>query len=127
MRYLRGTTNYGVFYTHKDSRLIGFVDSDYVRDLDMRKSTTCYVFTLGGGAISWRSMLQPTVALSTTEAEYMAAVECAKEAVWLHCLVNELGVSQDLVKLYCDNQSAIYLAKIQVFHARTKHIDVSEL
>ena len=52
MWFLRGTTNYGVFYTHKDSRLIGFVDSDYVRDLDMRKSTTCYVFTLGEGAIS---------------------------------------------------------------------------
>lgn len=71
MWYLRDTINYRVIYTHEDNRLIGFVDSDYTRDLDMKKSTTGYIFTLGGRAISLRSMLQLSVALSMIEVEYM--------------------------------------------------------
>lgn len=85
--YLRDTTNYGVVYTHEDNRSIGFVDSDYVGDLDIRRSTTSYVFTLGRDAIFWRSMLQLAIALSTTEAEYMAMVECAKEVLRLLYLI----------------------------------------
>lgn len=104
--------------------MIGFVDLDYVRDLYMRRLKTGYVFTLGGGAISWKLMLQLMVALSTTEAEYMAMVECAKETIWLCGLVNELGVSQNLVELHYDNQSIIHLAKNLVFHAMIKNIDV---
>lgn len=85
--YLRDTTNYGVVYTREDNRSIGFVDSDYVGDLDIRRSTTSYVFTLGRDAIFWRSMLQLAIALSTTEAEYMAMVECAKEVLRLLYLI----------------------------------------
>jgi hypothetical protein len=91
---------------------------------DDKRSTMGYVFTLIGGPICWRSMIQSTVAMSKTEAEYMAAVEAAKEALWLTELVKELGIQQVGVSLYCDSQSAIYLAKNQVYHARTKHIDV---
>ena len=69
-------------------------------------------------------MVQPLVALSTTESEYMAMIEVAKEALWLKGLVKELGIDQGGVRLQCDSQSAIYLAKHQVYHARTKHIDV---
>ena len=69
-------------------------------------------------------MIQPTVAMSTTKAEYMAAAEAAKEALWLTGLVRELGIQQIGVPLYCDSQSVIYLAKNQVYHERTKHIDV---
>jgi hypothetical protein len=69
-------------------------------------------------------MIQSTIAMSTTEAEYMVAAETAKEALWLTGLVRELGIQQVGVLLYCDSQSAIYLAKNQVYHARTKHIDV---
>jgi hypothetical protein len=69
-------------------------------------------------------MIQSTVAMSTTEVEYMAVAEAAKEGLWLIGLVRELGIQQVGVPLYCDNQSAIYLAKNQVYHARTKHIDV---
>ena len=69
-------------------------------------------------------MIQPTVAMSTTEAEYMAATEAAKEALWFTGLVRELGIQQVRVPLYCDSQNAIYLVKNQVYHARTKHIDV---
>ncbi|KAE8693888.1 putative pentatricopeptide repeat-containing protein [Hibiscus syriacus] len=102
----------------------GYVDSDYAGDLDNRRSTTGYVFTLGGGPICWKSTVQSIVALSTTEAEYMATAEAAKEALWLTGLVKELGVQQGGVQLLCDNQSAIHLAKNQVYRARTKHIDV---
>ncbi|KAL5705396.1 hypothetical protein ACHQM5_023705 [Ranunculus cassubicifolius] len=103
---------------------VGYVDSDYAGDLDKRRSTTGYVFTLAGGAICWRSILQSTVALSTTEAEYMALTEAIKEAIWLQGLMDDLGVWQESLKVRCDNMSAIFLARNHTFHARTKHIDV---
>jgi len=74
--------------------------------------------------VSWRSILQSTVALSTTEAEYMAMIEAIKEAIWLQGLLDDLGIEHDLLKINCDSMGAIYLAKNQVYHARTKHIDV---
>ena len=88
------------------------------------RSTTGYVFTFSQVPVSWRSTLQSTVALSTTEAEYMVMTEAMKEAIWLQGLLDDLGVDQDLLKINCDSMSAIYLAKNQVYHARTKHIDV---
>ena len=104
--------------------IVGYVDANYAGDLDDRRSSIRYVFTLAGGPICWRSMIQSTFAMSTTEVEYMAVTEAAKEALWLTGLVRELGIQQVGVSLYCDNQSAIYMAKNQVYHARTKHIDV---
>ncbi|KAE8699949.1 hypothetical protein F3Y22_tig00110569pilonHSYRG00219 [Hibiscus syriacus] len=102
----------------------GYVDSDYVGDLDNRRSTTGYVFTLGGGPICWKSTVQSVVELSTTEAEYMAAAEAAKEALWLTSLVKELGVQQGGVQLLCDNQSAIHLAKNQKVHTDENATDM---
>ena len=95
------------------------MDSDYAGDLDRRRSTTGYVFSIHGAPVSWRSMLQATVALSTTEAEYMAIAEGVKEALWLWGFLCDLGIEQDHVDLWCDSQSAIHLAKNQVHHART--------
>jgi hypothetical protein len=103
---------------------VGYIDADYARGLDDRRSITGYVFTLAGGPIYWKSMIQSTVAMPTTEAKYMAVAEAAKEALWLTGLVNELGIQQGGVSLHCDSQGAIYLAKNQVYHARTKNIDV---
>ncbi len=108
----------------EEPSVVGFVDADYAGDLDNRRSTTGYVFTLAGGPICWRSVVQSLVALSTTEAEYMAVTEAAKEALWDAGLVKELGLQQGGVEVHCDSQSAIHLAKNQVYHARTKHIDV---
>jgi hypothetical protein len=82
------------------------------------------VFTLSGCAISWKATLQSTVALSTTKAEYMAAAEAVKEAIWLRGLVSDLGLQQDDTVVFCDSQSAIHLTKNQMYHERTKHIDV---
>ena len=69
-----------------------YVDANHAGDLDDKRSTTGYVFTLGGGPICWKSMIQSLVALSTTESEYMAIVEAAKESLWLIGLVKELGI-----------------------------------
>jgi hypothetical protein len=107
-----------------DLLVIGYIDADYAGDLDDRRSTTGYVFTLVGGPICWRSMIQSTIAMSTTEAKYMAVAEATEEVLWLIGLVRKLGIQQVGVSLYCDSQSAIYLAKNHVYHGRTKHIDV---
>lgn len=127
LRYLKGTADRGIMFSREQGvvpSVVGYVDSDYAGDLDDRRSTTGYVFTLAGGPICWKSSVQSIVAMSTTEAEYMAVAEAAKEALWLTGLVKELGVEQGGVQLHCDSQSAIYLANNQVYHARTKHIDV---
>ena len=79
LRYLRGYSDRCIEFGGTDLKLEGFCDADYAGDIDSRRSTSGYVFILGGGAVSWRSKLQATVALSTTEAEYVAAAEAAKE------------------------------------------------
>jgi len=79
---------------------------------------------LSQAPVNWRSILQSTVVLSTTEVKYIAMMEATKEAIWLQGLLDDLGIEQDLLKINCDSTSAIYLAKKQVYHARTKHIDV---
>ena len=125
LRYLYGTVDVGLLFK-KDcgQQCVGYCDSDFARDLDKQRSTTGCIFALGGGPVSWRSILQSTIALSTTEAEYMAATEAVKEAIWLKGLLGDLGVIQENIAVFCDNQSAIFLAKNQTYHARTKHIDV---
>ena len=82
-RYLRGTSDKCLHYGGSNTDVVGFVDFDYADDLDKSKSLTGYVFTVGGTAISWKATLQHSIALSTTEAEYMALAEVVKEAIWL--------------------------------------------
>ncbi|KAH7301632.1 hypothetical protein KP509_23G035000 [Ceratopteris richardii] len=124
LRYLKGTKNKCICYGKDPLELKGFCDSDMAGDVDTRKSTSGYIFTLAGGAISWCSRLQKIVALSTTEAEYISATEASKEAIGLARLCCEFGLPSKAPMLGCDNQSAICLAKNAMFHARTKHIDV---
>jgi hypothetical protein len=100
------------------------MDSDYAGNFDKRRSLTGYVFTFGDCAVSWRATLQPVVAQSTTEAEYMAIAEACKECAWLKGLYAELCGDDSCVNLFCNNQSAIYLTKDQMFHEKTKHIDI---
>lgn len=87
------------------------MDSDYAADLDKRRSLKGYVFTVGGCAVSWKATLQPVVARSTTEAEYMAIVEACKESVLLKGLYSELCGDYSCINLFSDSQSAIYLTK----------------
>eukprot|EP00253_Pinus_taeda_P002930 PITA_02930 len=98
--------------------------SDWAGDLDQRRSTSGYVFNLFGGVVSWMSKKQSVVALSTTEAEYMAATHASKEAVWLQRLCSSMGLVQGAIRIDCDSQSAIFLAKNPAYHSKTKHIDV---
>ncbi|KAL5567657.1 hypothetical protein UlMin_024232 [Ulmus minor] len=126
-RYVKGASDVGLLYKQCEStsaKLVGYVDADFAGDLDKRRSLTGYVFTLFGCTVSWKAQLQPVVALSTTEAEYIAATEGVKEAMWLKGLVGELGCVHDKVEVFCDNQSSIHLTKNQMFHERTKHIDI---
>jgi ribonuclease HI len=123
-RYLRGTSKACLRFGRIGEGLAGYVDSDYAGDLDKRRSLTGYVFTVGGCAVSWKATLQDAVAQSTTEAEYMAIAEAGKEAVWLKGLYAELCGDNSCIKLFSDSQSAIYLTKDQMFHERTKHIDI---
>ena len=105
--------------TGKRRLLQGYVDADYAGDLD----STGYVFTVAECIISWKTELQDTIGLSTIEAEYMAAVETSKEALWLRGLVETFNIIQDSVWVYCDSQSAIHLAKDHRYYKWTKHID----
>ena len=124
LRYIKGTSNVALCYGGSDLTVRGYVDSDFTGDLNKSKSTTGYVFTLAGGAVSWVSKLQTVVALSTTEAEYMSATQACKEAVWIQGLLEELGYKQENIILFCDNQSALHIARNPAFHSRTKHIRV---
>lgn len=129
LRYLKATPDRGIFYAvgttgDEDVTLGGWTDSDWAGDIDMRRPTTGYCFTLGSGAISW-SKKQPTVALSSTKAEYRAACSGTCEAVWLRRLLGELGFPQRKSSaILCDNQSCIAIARNPVFHAGTKYIEI---
>ena len=95
-RYLKGTAEHGILFSRQPgtNSVVGYVDADYAGEVDDRRSTTGYVFTLSGGPICWKSTLQSIVAMSTTEVEYMAVAEAAKEALWLKGLVKKLGLNQ---------------------------------
>ncbi|GKD76280.1 hypothetical protein Tco_1334562 [Tanacetum coccineum] len=118
LRYIKGTSDVALCFGDSYLIVTGYVDSDYAGDLDGSKSTTGYVFTLFGGTVSWVSKLQSVVAMSTTEAEYVVAAQASKEAVWLKMLLEELGHKQEKITLFCDNQSALYLARNQAFIQR---------
>ncbi|KAJ9506512.1 hypothetical protein QJQ45_005032 [Haematococcus lacustris] len=121
--YLKGTSEQGLLFGGVTG-LQGFTDADYAGDKDTARSTTGYLFTLNGGAISWSSRLQPTVAMSTAEAEYMAASSATKEALWLRKLMRDLQLEARCVQMSCDNQAALQLLHNPMATARAKHIDV---
>ncbi|GMI90726.1 hypothetical protein HRI_002741900 [Hibiscus trionum] len=105
-------------------QLSAFVDSDYSSCPDTRRSTTGYCTFLGGTLIFWRSKKQHTVSRSSCEAVYRAMASATCELVWLQALLSFFQISITQAALYCDNQFAIFLASNQVFHERTKHIEV---
>jgi hypothetical protein len=101
-----------------------FVDADRDRDLDRRISTSGYVFNLFGGEISWMSKRKAAVALSTTKDEYMETTHASKEAILLQILCSCIGLVQKVVRIDCDSQTTIFLAKKPTYHSKTKHIDI---
>lgn len=127
-RYLRGTLDHAITYEAQDDDTVvvnGFSDADWAQDPMDRRSISGNVFHLAGGAISWASKKQPTVALSSMEAEYMAASVATQQTIWLRNLFTELNFQQhESSTLFLDNRSAIHLASDPQFHNRSKHIDI---
>lgn len=125
LRYLASSANSGLVYTKANESIIGYTDADWGGCIIDRRSYTGYAFIFSGAAITWKSQKQRTVALSSTEAEYVSLAEAAKEALYLRSSLCELGLNDwsDIV-IYVDNRGAQFLANDPVFHARTKHIDI---
>ena len=124
-RYLAGTPNRGLYYGVTGTAT-GFTDADWGGS-DDRKSIGGYTFLLNGSTISWNSKKQSTVALSSTEAEYMALTQAVKESIWLQVLLSDLGAGrhqEEERNINIDNQGALALARNPEFHARKKHIDI---
>ena len=129
LRYVIGTVKHGILFQADQSlEPVGYVDADWAGDVASRKSTSGYVFIMGGGAVSWCSRQQEVVALSSTEAEYISLCTGVKEAIWLRRLVSNLGIKLKVghgpMLLLVDNQGAIDLAQNGSTNRRTKHIDV---
>ncbi|XP_061989507.1 uncharacterized mitochondrial protein AtMg00810-like [Rosa rugosa] len=124
LRYVIGTIDYGIFYqANVPVNLVGYTDSDLAGSIDDNKSTSGYVFSLRSGAISWSSKKQPIVALSTTEAEYIAGAYAGCQVLWLRGVMESLQHNQSTpTTLFCNNSSTISVAKDPVLHGRTKHI-----
>jgi hypothetical protein len=151
-RYLRATKSWGIHYwrnrpvdslpdipfeplpvdstlpsfpTHDLLQLVGFVDAAHATDLHTRRSVSGMVFTLAGGAIAYKSKLQPTVSTSSTEAEFIAAVSAAKTAKYLRSVLADLGESQSgPTPLYEDNQAAIHMINDSRPTPRSRHVDI---
>ena len=128
LRYIKGTLNYGIRFdksSDADFKLYGFSDADWAGDVNTRKSTSGYICRIGGATISWKSKRQSIVALSSTEAEYVALSSATQEIVWLRSLLAAMGLEQkEATKLHEDNQGSISLSKNPKSHSRTKHIDI---
>jgi hypothetical protein len=125
LRYLSGTAKYALVYKGASNKgLIAYTDSDYAADPVKRRSTTGYIFKLADGIISWQSRAQKTIALSATEAEYMALSDCSRQAVWIQNIFTELGLQVRPTQICADNEGGIFIASNPVQERRTKHIDV---
>jgi hypothetical protein len=127
MRYLKYTIDFQIIYrktADNGIRLFGYSDADFAGCTESRKSTSGYIFMLADAPITWSTQKQSVVALSTTEAEYIALAAATKEALWLHSLLQELDFHHEAIQVHVDNQSAIKISQNPELHKRTKHIDV---
>ena len=125
MRYLVGTTNLGLWYekgTFYD--VIGYCDTDFPGDkIERERTSGCYCF-LGKSLITWPSKKQNTIALSTTEAEYVSTANCCTQILWIKYQLKDINLRYSTIPILCDNTSAINLAKNPIQHSRSKHIDI---
>ena len=126
VRYLKGTRELKLVLGGTNPiSLVGFTDSDWANCLDTRRSVGGYSFTLGSGVVSWTTRKQKTVASSSCEAEYTAAFECGKEAIWLRTLLSGIGFAPGTsTPILCDNNAAINLSEDPSLHQRVKHVDI---
>ena len=125
LRYLKGTTSYGICFDGSlPLEITGYCDSDWGSNKEDRKSVIGFTYLICGGAISWKSKVHSSVALSTCEAEYVAISEAVKELLWIKQLFTELGIIMSTPNLFTDNRAAQFMAMNDYITARTKHIDI---
>ena len=133
LQYVKTSKSFGLVYGRQktskfvDNVLYGFADSDWASDPDDRRSTSGYIFMLNGAAVGWcsRKQVSAAQALSSCEAEYIAACEATKEVVFLRALLKDLGFEQlGSTRIYVDNTGAINMAKNPVISKKSKHIDL---
>lgn len=143
LRYVKGSLTKGIHYTSSDGTLRGYADADYANDKDSRRSVTGFLFTFGVSVFSWKSKRQRTVALSTTEAEYMSISDCSRHALWLKNLFHDLDLSfspasdgsilsstvpifsaGSAIALFNDNNGTVILTQEPIINDKSKHIDV---
>ena len=125
LKYISGTFNYGIWYTYDTTgTLVGYCDADWAGCTDDRKSTSRGCFFLGNNVAAWFSKKQNSVFLSTAEAEYIAAGSSCSQLLWMKQMLDEYGITQSSMILYCDNLSAISISKNLVQHSRRRHIDI---
>ncbi len=125
LRYLKGTSDYGITYQKGKDEIRIFSDADWGANVADRKSFSGMIIQYAERAISWSCRKQPTVALSNTEAKYIALSESTRESLWLRNALSELGMEQFCEKstnILTDNQGAIKLAEYQIASERTKHL-----
>jgi len=124
-RYLKGTTNLGLLYRKSlDYQFVGFCDADYAGDKIERKSTSGSCQFLGENMISWASKRQPTIAMSTAEAEYISAASCFIQLLWMKHQLEDYQINANSIPIYCDNTAFICLSKNPILHSRAKHIEI---
>jgi hypothetical protein len=126
MRYLKGTLDYGLCYTgDHDFRLCGYTDLDWTGSASNKKSTSRCCFSLGSAMTSWQSRKQSSIALSTIEAEYIAACSASCEAIWIQKLLTSLfNLEMEATVILCDNQSCMKIIENPVLHGKSKHIEI---
>ena len=126
LRYLKMTPGKGLYFrknTRKDIEV--FIDADWDRSITDRRSTSGYCTYVWGNLVTWRSKKQPVVSRSSAEAEFRAMALGICEGIWLERLMRELGIlTSEPMKVFCDNQSAINIAKTLMHHDRTNHVEI---
>ncbi|XP_073057052.1 secreted RxLR effector protein 161-like [Primulina eburnea] len=125
LRYLRYTRDHGLHYTRYPAVIEGYSDANWISDMKDSKSTSGFVFTLGGAAIAWKSSKQTVIARSTMEYEFIALDKCGEEAEWLrHFLEDVPGWEKPVpaICIHCDSQSAIGRAQNNMYNGKSRHV-----
>ena len=126
LRYVRGSTNHGLWLTASSSlTLRAYTDADWAGCPDTRRSTSGFCVYIGDSLVSWSSKRQAIVSRSSAEAEYRGVANVVAECIWLRQLLGELLYPvRSATLVYCDNISAVYMAANPVHHRRTKHVEL---
>ncbi|KAK4383223.1 Retrovirus-related Pol polyprotein from transposon TNT 1-94 [Sesamum angolense] len=125
LRYLKYTSNYGLHYTIYPAVLEGYSDANWISDSKDTKSTSGYVFTIGGGAVSWKPSKQTCIARSTMESQFIALDKAGEEAEWLRNFLEDIPCwtkPVPAIMVHCDSQSAIGRAQSSMYNGKSRHI-----